>query len=225
MPDPNESSDLQQAMHDRLGRLRAMPVDASRLEQALQSHLPQRPGDLRGRLPFLRLNPLRAMAASVLILGVLTAVLVSSFTGPVLASPAQMAQLHNDLVSGRAPVMQVDSIESANRTLAGQSPQSPAIPSLPEDHAMACCMQSVKNKKVACVLLKKEGVPITMTVANAADMRLPKSPTITRNGVTYHVQSHGPLNMLMTERNGRWVCLIGESQPDRLMDIADQLQF
>ena len=51
---------------------------------------------------------------------------------------------------------------------------------------MACCMKSVKNKKVACVLLKSEDVAVTMTVANAADMKLPRSPTVTRGGVTYH---------------------------------------
>ena len=90
---------------------------------------------------------------------------------------------------------------------------------------MACCMKSVKGKKVACVLLRDGGEPITMTVANAADMRLPKSPTVTRTGVTYHVQSSGELNMVMTERNGRWVCLIGRVPAERLMDVTSKLEF
>jgi hypothetical protein len=56
-------------------------------------------------------------------------------------------------------------------------------------------------------------------------MRLPSSPTRTRGGVTYHVQSSGRLNMVMTEWDDRWVCLIGEIPADRLMDIAEQLRF
>ena len=90
---------------------------------------------------------------------------------------------------------------------------------------MACCMKSVKNKKVACVLLKSEGEPVTMTVANASDMKLPTSPTALRDGVTYHVQTSGSLNMVMTERNERWICLIGRLPANQLMDLAEKLRF
>ena len=41
---------------------------------------------------------------------------------------------------------------------------------------MACCMKSVHDKKVACVLLKDNGVPVTLSVANASDMELPATP-------------------------------------------------
>jgi hypothetical protein len=121
--------------------------------------------------------------------------------------------------------MKVASIEEASRMLAKQWPQSPDLPDAPEQHVMACCMQSVKNKKMACVLLKKEDVPVTMAVARSTDMEMPSSPTRTRGGVTYHVQSTGRLNMVMTERNERWICLIGEMPQEHLMDLADQLKF
>jgi hypothetical protein len=171
------------------------------------------------------LRPLRAIAASVAILAIIGTILVSSSGGPVLASPTQMAQVHEEMVSGRTPVMRVDSITEANKALASQWPQSPTVPGVPADHVMACCMRSVKNKKVACVLLKSEGVPITMTVANASDMKMPTSPLVSRGGVDYHVQSVGKLSMVMAERNGRWVCLIGERPAERLMDLATKLQF
>ena len=90
---------------------------------------------------------------------------------------------------------------------------------------MACCMKSVQNKRVACVLLKDRGVPVTMTVANAADMKRPPAPTVTRDGVTYRVQTVGKLYMVMTERNERWVCLIGEVPAEQLMELASKLQF
>jgi len=90
---------------------------------------------------------------------------------------------------------------------------------------MACCMRSVKNKKVVCVLMEDSAGPVSMTVANASDMQAPASPTVTRGGVSYHVQSVGPLNMVMTERNGRWICLIAKLPAERLMDLAASLEF
>jgi len=87
-------------------------------------------------------------------------------------------------------------------------------------------MKSVKDKRVACVLLEGEGKPITMTVANARDVKLPASPPpMMRNGVAYHVQSSASLNMVSTERGGRFVCLIAEMPVERLMDLAGQLSF
>jgi hypothetical protein len=93
------------------------------------------------------------------------------------------------------------------------------------DHAMACCMKSVHNKKVACVLLKNEQVPITLTVASAADMKLPPAPIVNFNGVDYRVQSVDGLAMVMTERHGKWLCLIGRCPAQKLMDVAAQMSF
>lgn len=217
-------SELDQAVAQRLAKLRTLPVDTSRLDAALRARLPQRERR-RSRLTMLWLRPMRAVAASVAILAVIGAILLSSSGGPALASPAEMARVHEDMVSGRTPVMQVDSIAEANKMLLGQSPQSPTLPAIPEDHVMACCMRSVKNKKVACVLLRNEGVPVTMTVANAADMQLPAAPVVSHAGTDYRVQSVDKLNMVMTERSGRWVCLIGELPAERLMDIAAKLRF
>ena len=90
---------------------------------------------------------------------------------------------------------------------------------------MACCVRSIRNKKVACVLLKGTGEPVTMTVADATDLSLPDSPTAVRDGIVYHVQSTGSLNMVMTVRDGRWICLIGRVQVSKLMDLASGLGF
>jgi hypothetical protein len=226
---------LDRAVERRLARLRTMPVDTSRLEKAILAQIPrpqnEEPAEQqqrqRMRIGWLTaIRPLRAVAASFLLLSaVIAGVLLFSSGGQALASASQMAQMHDDLVSGRTPVMQVSSIEEANRALSGAWPGGPSVPEAPQSHVMACCMKSVKGKKVACVLLHNEGEPVTMTVANASDMRLPKSPTVTRAGVTYHVQSSGGLNMVMTERNGRWVCLIGRVPAERLMDLAVGLTF
>jgi hypothetical protein len=207
-----------------------MPVDTSRLEAAVRAQVapphaePQSPW--RRRLLPAWLKPVRAaVAAAVVLLAVAGAVLLGTSGGRAMASSAQMAKMHDDLVAGRIPSVQVDSIEEANRVLAAKSPECPEIPDVPQEHVMACCLKNVKNKKVACVLLRSEGVPVTMVVANAADMRSPQSPTVQRGGVTYHVQSLGPVNMVMTERHARWVCMIGAVPRERLMDLASALEF
>ena len=232
-PDPDVQQRLDKATARRLARLRTMPVDTSRLEAALRSRIPQHPQSRREqRRLTLGLapggwKPVRAAAAAVVLLAVAAAALLSTAGGPALASPAQMAKMHEDLVAGRIPSVAVDSIEEANRVLAAKSPESPRIPDVPQEQTvqMACCLKNVKDKKVACVLLRGEGVPVTMVVAKAADMRSPESSAVERGGVTYHVQSSGTLNMAMTERHGRWVCMIGELPTERLMDLASKLEF
>jgi hypothetical protein len=221
---PNDADNpLDQATARRLARLRTTPVDTRDLEKRLATLIAPPARD--GRMRLGRLRPLRALAAGLLIVGIIAALLLSTSGGPALASVAQMAQVHEDLVSGKTPAVQVDSIDAANRELSKQWPNSPAFPNVPQDHVMACCMKSLKDKRLACVLLKTQGVPVTMTVANAADMKLPTSPTVTRDGVTYHVQSSGTLNMVTAQRNQRWLCLIGHVAPEQLMEMAAKLQF
>jgi hypothetical protein len=215
---------LDRATAARLSKLQSMPVDTSRLERLIHAQIPPAVA-ARSLRAWQWFRPMRAVAASFMILAILGALLLSTSGGPVLASTAEMAQFHNDLVSGRVPVTRVDSMQAANKALAAQWAQSPQMPNMPNDHVMACCMRSVKNKKMACVLLKGDGEPVTMTVANASDMQLPTSPTKTRNGIEYHVQSAGALNMVMTLREGRWICLIAKLPVDRLMDLASSLQF
>src|SRR5438552_13584585 len=128
-------SPLDRAVAQRLAKLRTMPVDTTRLEQMLGAQLPV---PEKADAPERRHRWLRpiAAAANFLLVVVLVAALLTSSAGPVLASPTQMAQMHEELVSGRTQVMQVDSIEAANRALAAQWPQSPAVPNVPQDHVM-----------------------------------------------------------------------------------------
>jgi hypothetical protein len=215
-----------EAVAARLRKLSTFPVDLSRLERQIQAEIPrpQRQRQ-RQRLRMRLIRPLAAVAASITIVAVIVAALIATSSNQVMASPAQMAQFHQDILSNKIAVTKVDSIEAAGQVLANQWPQSPDLPRAPEAHVMACCMNSIKDKKVACVLLRSEGAPITMSVANASDMRSPVGDKVVRNGAKYHLMSSGALNMISTERNGRWVCLIGQVPSERLITIAEQLQF
>ncbi len=230
--DPGDpESALERATADRLARLRTLPVDTSRLEGRLMAALPE----LRKRLEkssmssavetrshgfWLRIKPLRAVAAALLVLGAVVAVLITSSTGPAMASPGEMAKVHYDLIAENA-VSAVDSIEAANKALADHSSGASPMP----DHMMACCMKSLARKQVACVLMKIEGSAVTISVAKASDMKLPQSETISRGGQMYHVQNSGKLNMVMTQKQERWICLIGELPAGRLAELAEQIRF
>ena len=221
--DPNNADPWDRAVAARLARLQSLPVETARLAAAVEARVPRpaaRPS--RNRL---FLKPLRAVAAIIALLASVSVALFLANSRPAAASPAQMARFHENMVSGQAPAVRVDSIEAANRALSLEHPQCPSLPNLPAEHVMACCMNSVKDKKVACVLLQREGVPVSLMVARSQDMRAPKTPATRRDGVRYHVQASGKLNMVMTERHGRWVCLIADLPPDRLMDLATELKF
>ena len=214
---------LDRAVSARLAKLRAMPVDTTDLDKAIRAKLPPL---ARRHWPILALRPMRAVAASLLLVSAIAAaIMLSASSGPALAEPTQMAQVHQDIVSGRIPVMQVASIAEANRMLNSESPGAPTLPQMPDSHVMACCMKSVHNKKMACVLLKDEGVPITLAVARAADMKVAPAPVVSRNGVDYRVQKVGDLSMVMTEQDGKWLCLIGQMSADRLIEVAAQVRF
>lgn len=234
MSEEFEQDQWDEATARRLRRLDGLPVDTTRLEKSVGWQIPA-----RGRLGQWSWRgwsrSLRAAAASLLVGMVLAGVLLlSTLSGPVQASAMQMAKVHEDLVSGKVPVTQVDSIEAAGRALSSQWPQAPDLPDLPQapqtpdvprEHVMACCMKSVKNKQMACVLLKKEGVPITMAVANAADVTGTHGTKVQRAGMICYVQAVGNLNMVMTQRQGRWVCLMGQVSDEQLIDLAAHLQF
>lgn len=215
---------FERAIAARLAGLRSMPVDTSALDRRIQREIPPVPPPRLLRV-WRWSGSARVLAASIVVLAFFGAFFLNTSAGPVLASTAAMAQFHDDLVSGRVPVTRVDSMQAANSALAAQWAQSPTIPNMPHDHVMACCMRSVGNKKIACVLVKGDGGPVTMTVANASDMEFPNSPVMSRNGTEFHVQSAGGLNMVMTRRDRRWICLIAKMPVDRLMDMACSLEF
>jgi hypothetical protein len=217
-------NDEQRAVARRLSKLRTMPVDTSGLEKALQSQLP--PQRVASSRRVWRIGSLRAVAASLIVLsGIVLIVVVSSSSRSAQAEAVQMAQVHEDIVSGRVPVMQVDSIESANRMLSSANPDAPLLPQVPDSHVMACCMNKMGDKRMACVLLKDSNVPVTLAVARADEMKLHPMPMELRNGISYRVQHVGSLGMVMTERDGKWLCLIGALPTERLMDVASQVKF
>jgi hypothetical protein len=214
---------VDRAMSARLSRLSGMPVDTSRVAARLRAELPPLPSSSQ-RQTFSWLRPLRAVAASFVVLALIGAILIGTASRPVLASAEQLAQVHNEMVAGHSS-SRVDSMDAARRAIAAEWPDAPAMPDVPKEHVMACCMKPVNDRKTACVLLKQDDVPVTMMVADADDVRMPESPTVVYGGVPYHVSASGATNMVMTKRDGRWVCLMGSVSRNGLIEMASKLSL
>ncbi len=90
---------------------------------------------------------------------------------------------------------------------------------------MSCCVHEIGRQKMACVALKIDGVPVSMAMADAADITMPQGKKIERDGVTYFVQSAKGVNMVMTERNGCWACLMGQVPVEKLLETLKGLHW
>jgi hypothetical protein len=219
---PDEQNDPAQGiLARRLARLGTNPIDTRSLDELMRKRLPPAPGAAVRRPRWWA--AVTAVAASILLVVAISLPLVQG--REARASSLQMAQMHQDIISGKIPTMRAASIDDANQAIAAMAGNFPRLPEPPAAHTMACCMRNVGNKKVACVLLETGNTPVTMAVANAADVESPQSPVTVRAGVSYHVQAAGDLNMVMTERGGRWICFIGALPAEKLMDLAGGVKF
>ena len=222
----NELSDqlVDLAIRRRLAALRSTPIDVSRLRQAVDAVTARPP---RRALFGWRAWPgsIRAVAASLLVMGLIAGLIVALSSGPVMASPERMLQVHEAVIAGDDHSIPVQSIESANDALNRQWPHSPGLPSVKHDQVMSCCVHRVGSQNVSCAAMKIDGVAVSMAIADAADIRMPSGPTVERNGVTYHVQSAKSVNMAMTVRNNRWACLMGPLPVEKLIEALGTLKW
>lgn len=219
---------LDAATSRRLAKLSAMPVDTSRLEAAIRREVGESAAESLVNTSRLRLwiSPLRAVAALLLVSLTIAATFWMMSGNEARASAAQMAQWHRDMVNERVAVMRVASLEEASAALTGMgAADMPTMTGVPQAHAMACCMREIKDKKVAVVLLKDSAGPVTLSVARAEDMKVPRTRPTVRAGGKYYIENFEDLCMVTTERDGRWICLIGQAAPDSLIAMAGKLRF
>ena len=220
--------DWDAAIAARLRRLGSSAVDTSALAQSLAPALNDGVANrTRSQTWWAGAFRPRAIAASIaLIVSVVAAVTLTASSAPAYAEASQMAAMHRELASGTSSVMRVDSLAAAERALSSEWPRSPGLPGVPDDHVMACCLRRIDGKKIACVLMDDGGAPVSMMVAEGGEVNGSRSATLlVRGGVTYRIEHVGELNMVMTQRDGRFVCLIGERSVDRLIELSSSLRF
>jgi hypothetical protein len=226
---------LQNARAERMAGSEAAPIeiaksdepaefiDTSRLDAMIEMQIPRPHSSRVGR--FLQIRAVRVAAIFIAVAGTIGLIYGSPSGRSVLASPELLAQFHEQLLGDNTNAVPVNSIDAANKALADVLHASMRIPQIPTIEVTKCDLQTIKDKPVACVLLQSGGVPVTMAVANAMDMRDPESERRIEKGTEYHITASGELNMVMTERHGRWICLISELPADGLVEIAKTIEL
>lgn len=215
---------LDQATSRRLERLRALPVDTTGLDRRIGALIPKTEQAMPARL-WLRTS-MRIAAVLALATGIATGVILLNRDTPAIASPVELVRLHDDAIAGRGHVVQVQSLDEAQRVLAQQWSARPDLPQVPGVEVMACCLHEMGKARMAVVTINADGVPVTLAVADAGDLRSPRTgQTQRRNGIEWHVQSAGDVNMVSTRRDDRWICLMGRAPTEKLMELAQSVKF
>lgn len=224
---PNPDRDrLDGATARRLGRLRTMPVELAGIRRAIEAEVgppaaslvaPTRRGAWRITWP----GPMRAAAASLLVFGLIAAAVIAVASRPAVASADRLAEIHAGVQQrdGICPCP-VESIAEANAVLSAHTPAAPRLPEVPADDVHFCCLQKLGRREVACAAVVVDGQPVTVAVADARHVRAPPGDARVVDGQPIYVHARGDLNMVMTSRDGRWVCVMGRVPADRLVEMA-----
>lgn len=223
------NDDLTLVTRARLERLAAMPVDTSRLERRLSAALGAGAAPPARSLRVIWTR--RAAAAAVLLLALMAAHMVERSAGPALAEPFELTDLHQRLVRGESAMLAAADVEEANRRIAAQSADGPAVPGLAATRRLyvrSCCLAEVRGPLVAAVLMVDEGRAVTLVVAQARDFAGPMGEVIERDGRELLAHRLNDLEMVVTRRGDRWLCVMGQADevdPQRLAAIAAGIVF
>lgn len=208
----------------RLQRLGQVAVDTSNLKKRVEAAFWQQ----KHRPSYARIwssRKLTGVAAVLLVAAGVVFFIVQGST-PVVAAPAALAQLHQQLVAGQIPTVQVSSIDQANRYVQTEWSEAPLLPDLSGATVTSCCRSNVQKGKVACVLMDYRNQRVTMMVGRSRDVVCGAShDDIVHQGRHYAVHESGGLQMVMVEHKGRWVCLTSHLSVNALIELADTLRF
>lgn len=218
IPDP-----AHEAISRRLAKLREQPISTSVLDARLKSILP--PGATDGEpAPRMRFWTRRSVLSAVAAMLVAALTVLSAFTilapRPVFASPQEMAVIHESAVMMQGHTMSVSTIEDARAALRRQWPGSSMI-SAPDDMpVMSCCVHEIGKRQMGCVTFEVDDVPVTMAVADAREIRSPHGNKRVIGDTEYVVGSADGVNMVMSQRDGVWTCVMGRLPLERLANVA-----
>jgi len=215
---PDEGDPIVSAMR----KLRDRPVDTARLGLRIRASLGLAGTKTNAVIPT-RIS-LNRLAAIFVFAGFAVGILCWWVTRPVMASPADLAQAHIDNIAGEPGAIAVTSMAEAHRIISSQWARCPHMPAeLRNGAVISCHLHILGGKRLLCVKLSVDDIFVTLAVGRSADLRLPNIDALTRNAFPYFVQKSGDTNIVTTVREGRWLSVIGQISPDRLMDIASEI--
>lgn len=207
----------------RLRLLASRPVDVSSLDEWLLRELANGVQNRAAGGPTKRSWQVnwRTTATAAASLVVLVSVLLVFFVPgrTVHAEPAAMARLHADIVAGSVPMTRVATVAEAAALVRRDWPDAPELPALPVEHELACCLKDFEGRRVVCLVFENEGVPISVVIASGRSLRPAAPPSAAA------VHGVDGVNMVMKERDGRFVCVMGNVPASRLLQLLEAFEF
>ena len=205
----------------QLRRLGSRPVDTTHLARRVRAalNLP----DTQVSVIAQSRSTLFRVAAMFLVAGSVFGTLCWRVGRPVRASAVDLAQAHIDNIVGEPGAISATSMAEAHRVIAVQWADCPHVSEPAGGQVISCHVHILGGKRLLCIKLSVDGMPVTLAVGRTADLRLPDIPLVTYSNRQYFVQIFGQTNIVVTDRNGLWLSLIGQTSTDRLIEIADTI--
>jgi hypothetical protein len=221
----NHDDPIDQAVARRLSKLRSMPMDTAAFDAKLRAALPAAGSSSERRLLMWPVStPLRAVAASLILGLTLFFMFVLMSPRPALATPQRMAEIYQSAIDGRSHSTKVTSIEEARAALHRKWPESPVVPDVNNMQLMHCCVHEIGRKQMACLTFEVGDAKVTLAIAPSRDIRSPHGESRVINGREYLVGTSDGVNMVMSESDDTWMCLMGELPIERLAELANSIR-
>ena len=135
-----------------------------------------------------------------------------------------MAEVYRASVSGHGATP-INTIAEARSALVRKWPDSPPLPDEPSGmKPMSCCVHDVGRRQMACITFMVEGKAVMLALAPAKDVRSPHGTEMKIGNSTFLTGSSDGVNMVMAQRDGTWMCLMGEMTFERLAELSESLR-
>lgn len=208
----------------RLAKLRSTTVDTTAFDTKLREALSVERSPNYRLIRWPVLTPIRAVAASFLVVTTLSLVFIILTSRPAVATPQKLAAIFENAVSGQPYTTKVSSIQEAQAVMRRKWPESPILPDVSDMQLMQCCVHQIGRKKMACLTFYVDQQPITLAMASVHDIRSPYGEVRTVNGQEYRIGSAEGVNMVMSEVDGTWMCLMGRLPIERLITLINEIR-
>ncbi|QQE11516.1 hypothetical protein JD969_18795 [Planctomycetota bacterium] len=166
-----------------------------------------------------------SIAASITIASmIMVVVMFGSYSNDVNAGIINLQELHYKLAESKSEVY---NIQDLNKELKNQI-KAALTESVPSKYIESCCLKDVNGMMLASVNYQNNGQTISVVIAQGEEFAMPMGEVEKRSNVTMYkhtLPSNKSLKMVMVKSQDRWLCVMGETAYQRLIETASSLDF